>query len=634
MTIRARTLGVLELAADEGEVPPELHWRKNSALLVYLALSPHRTRTREHLCGLLWPDKPDRAARHSLNEALRTIRRSLGEGGLESDARQVRLSPDAVALDVEELEAALKEEAWDRAASLVGGTFLEGFGVPDASPFEDWLLAQREAWSTRSVHALTACADAQLAVGRVREAAELAARSRSLDPFSDLAAQVAVRAAALAGDRGEALAKFEAFARRLRDELGAEPAPETQRLADRVRRERTWRLPPALESAAGAAHRIEFLGREREMRRLVEGWSRSRTGARAGLMLVEGEGGVGKTRLLEEIAGRARLDGATVAGIRAVPADREIEWSGLLGLCRGGMAEAPGVWETPPEALAALCAALPEWKERFGEAVGGAEPCPLPRAFSDLLRAATTDQPVLLFVDDAQWLDSASWGSLRLLLRDLERRPLVLVAAADAGGKPVFDELASTLGPESDPVRVEVRRWDHDTCEELVATALPGYETDRRPRLARRILADSAGLPLLAVELAHAVRDGMELGDGETGSVWLHTNRTLDDTLPGELPDAVRAAVRVRFRRLSAGARTLLAVASLAGERFDPSQVAERAGLSPRERDAALDELEWHRWLQAEPRGYSFVARIVRDIVSQDLLTPGQRRRWSGHVSR
>jgi len=41
----------------------------------------------------------------------------------------------------------------------------------------------------------------------------------------------------------------------------------------------------------------------------------------------------------------------------------------------------------------------------------------------------------------------------------------------------------------------------------------------------------------------------------------------------------------------------------------------------------ALDELEWHRWLLAEPRGYSFVARIVRQVLERDMLTPGQRRR-------
>lgn len=628
--IRARTLGVLELSADEGDVPAELYWRKNSALLVYLALSPDRTRTREHLCGLLWPDKPDAAARHSLNEALRTIRRAVGEDRVESDARQIRLSSDAVALDVEALDGALDEEAWDRVSTLVGTTFLEGFGVPDASPFEDWLAAQRRVWRSRSVHALVACASVRLAAGRVKEGAELGERAQALDPFSDLAAQTVIRAAALAGDRGEALSAYESFARRLRDELGAEPAAETQRLVDRVRRERTWRLPAALEEVEAAGDRLAFLGREHELLRVLEAWSRGRAAGRASLVSIQGEPGVGKTRLLEEAAGRVRLDGGAVVGIRAVAADRDIPCSGLLGLCRGGLAAVPGVWDAPPAALAAIAGELPEWRERFADVVGDAEPCPVPRAFSDLVWAATTEQPVFLFVDDAQWLDAASRGALALLLRDLKRRPLVLALAAGTGATEVFDELATGLRGESEPVYVNVSRWDRDTCDELVAAALPEYEPAERARLVRRIVVDSAGLPLLAVELVQAIRHGLELESGEIRSAWPHTDRTLEDTLPGELPDAVRAAVRVRFRKLTETARSLLAAASLAGERFDPGAVAGRVGLSADERDAALDELEWQRWLQSEPRGYAFVGRIVRDIVSEDLLTPGQRRRWSG----
>jgi DNA-binding SARP family transcriptional activator len=69
-----QTLGPVGLSLDGGPAPPELLWRKHLALLVYLARSP-RGRTREHLVGLLWPEKPEAAARHSLNEATRVLRR-------------------------------------------------------------------------------------------------------------------------------------------------------------------------------------------------------------------------------------------------------------------------------------------------------------------------------------------------------------------------------------------------------------------------------------------------------------------------------------------------------------------------------------------------------------------------------
>jgi hypothetical protein len=106
-------------------------------------------------------------------------------------------------------------------------------------------------------------------------------------------------------------------------------------------------------------------------------------------------------------------------------------------------------------------------------------------------------------------------------------------------------------------------------------------------------------VPLLAVEISHAVAQGLDLD--ATSGAWPKPLRTLDATLPAELPGTIVASIRVSFRCLSRDAQTALA--------------------------AALDELEWRHWLVAEPRGYAFRARIVRDVVARDMVTEGQRRR-------
>jgi hypothetical protein len=141
----------------------------------------------------------------------------------------------------------------------------------------------------------------------------------------------------------------------------------------------------------------------------------------------------------------------------------------------------------------------------------------------------------------------------------------------------------------------------------------------------RRVGSDSAGVPLLAVELLRAVALGMDLGG--TSGAWPEPLKTLDQTLPGDLPDAVVAAIRVGFRRLSPPARQALAAASILNPRV-PTEVLARATDLPLEAvSTALDELEWHRWMVSEPRGYGFVARVVRQVIARDMLTPGQRRR-------
>ncbi len=624
--IRCRTLGSLEISLDGEPAPAELLWKKNAALLVYLARTPDRRRTREHLCGLLWGDRPEEAARHSLNEALRVIRRNAGDDVVESDARQVTLSRTAVVLDVDELAALAETSDWEGAGGLIEGTFLDGFGVPDASDFEDWLSAERRSWQTRCVDVLVECALARMGRGDVTGAVLTAGEALRLDALSNAAVRAAMRASALHDERARALQIYEEFAERLAGELATEPSAETTRLADRIRRERTWRLPEALAPAESLTRRLPLVGRREELSGLLAAWRSSRAERAASLATITGEPGVGKTRLAEELASRARLDGGTVVGIRAVPADRAVPWSGLLGLCRGGLLEAPGLLAAPQPALAAIVAELPEWGERFRDVPPRPARRSLARAFPELLRPVAEEQPLLIFVDDAEWLDEESAGALARVLRDLENLSFtLLLAAGTPEGRERLDELVSLAGANRPVCSIALEVLGFDAVRELAAAGLPDYTDEELDRIARRIQADSAGLPLLAVELVHAVRGGLELG--ELAGAWPERDQTLEQTMPGELPEAVHAAIRVSYRRMSASAQRIAAAASVLDDRFTPEALHLLTELSGEEVQAALDELEWQRWLNFEPRGYAFVARIVKRVVASDMLTPGQRRR-------
>jgi hypothetical protein len=139
------------------------------------------------------------------------------------------------------------------------------------------------------------------------------------------------------------------------------------------------------------------------------------------------------------------------------------------------------------------------------------------------------------------------------------------------------------------------------------------------------VWADSAGIPLLVVELLHAVALGLDLK--ATRAVWPAPARTLLDSLPGDLPDSVVGAVRVGFRHLSKNAQQVLVAAAVLGERVAADALARATGIAGADLTAALDELEWQSWLRFDPRGYSFVARIVLRVVERDMVLPGQRQR-------
>ena len=243
-----------------------------------------------------------------------------------------------------------------------------------------------------------------------------------------------------------------------------------------------------------------------------------------------------------------------------------------------------------------------------------------------MIGAALEEQPIVLAVDDAQWLDRESLHALLALLRNAATAPLtVLFTAPEEPSREELESLRTRIGRDLRGTTVHLAPFGRESLRQLTRWAVPSYSDDEADRLARRVEADSAGTPLLAVELLHAVALGLDLGT--ISGAWPEPHKTLDQTLPAELPDGIVAAIRVGFRRLSKPAQQVLAAAAVLGDRVPPQRLERATQMSGNDLLSALDELEWQRWLVAEPRGYSFVARIVRDVVGRDMLTEGQRLR-------
>jgi DNA-binding SARP family transcriptional activator len=626
--ISVRTFGPVELRVDGGEAPPGLRWRKHAALLIYLLLSPHRTRTRSHLLGLLWGEKSESAARHSLNEALRMLRKAAGEDRVRAEGESISLDDANVECDALAFDAAFAEARWKEAAHLLGGEFLEGFDLPDAPGFEDWVVAERERRRSRGTEALTAACAEALREGRASAALRLAERATAIDPLSERAACALMRARALAGDPGAALEAFARFERSLAAALGASPGPEAGALAARIQCEP---MGPAAPFGVSDTRRTPLVGAGRELRALLEALERARDGQAPALFVVEGDVGTGKSRLAEEVLGRARLAGAVTSVVRAVESDLADDGGGLAALAAGGLLEARGLAAADPRSLATIAARVPAWGDRFPALRNAERHDSLVGAFADAVRAAAEEQAIVLAVDDAHWLDPTSLRALAATVREGAGAVAVLVTIDTNHARPEVDEPRARIGRELGGAAVRLHPLPVEALEDLVAWAFPEIEPEQRARLARRVHADSGGLPLLAVELLHALRLGLELPDA---GPWPPPARTLDATRPGQLPDPVVAAIRIGFRRLGEDARAALcALAALEG-RASRELIAAAAPLDPGQADRALDELEWSRWLVAEPRGYRFVAAVAREVVARDMLTAGQRQRILARAGR
>ena len=330
---------------------------------VYLARSPRQARSREHLIGMLWGDRTESAARHSLSEALRVIRRHAGLAAVELTVGQVRLFPDGGAR-CRPAGALIADEDWAGASDLAGGEFLEGFAVPDASGFEDWLAAERELWRRRRVEVLVRAAEA---LSRWEGATGRRYWRDALSPSSRPPSRLSIRGPlpGLAGDRAGALELFDRFSARSRSWVSS-PATET---LDPCRSGAAWaQAEPRVQAAYihdPSVVRPPLVGREEEFSRLLEGAARSARTRRPACSCSRASRGSERPGYWRRRSPWCAWTGCRLPTARTVEADRTEPWSGVLALARGGIIDAPGVGAAPPAALAAFAELLPEWAERF-----------------------------------------------------------------------------------------------------------------------------------------------------------------------------------------------------------------------------------------------------------------------------
>jgi len=593
-----------------GDPPPDVLWRKHLALLIYLALSPQHTRTRDHLLGLLWPEKTQDKARHSLNEAVRRLRAGLGSERLVSEGETLRLS--GAALDVDAL----------RSTELTEGDFLEGFGLGDAPAFEDWAAAQRSKFRAAGVESLLKQGEAALGENRLRRAREAGRRALALDSSSEMAASLLMRAAALAGDATAALAVYHQFRERLREDMGEDPGQELQALAERIRT-RKWRRA----SAQMADIDPPLVGRSDVYATafaLLE--EALKSGGRC--LVISGDPGMGKTRLINECAERLALAGAVVVRARPLESDHDSKWSTLRLLARSGLAAMPGAAGADPRALGVLAGLVPELAERF-EPAAAQDAGDVSAALASLLGAVAEEQPVGVLLDEAHLADGNTVAALEAAARSLGAAPVILVLAVDPSASTIPRELLRLMGEVGRGVRgasVRLDPFGTDDMRDLVAALAAWCEgPEQVERLARRITFEAGGNPLYAVTLLRGLDRTTTLKEDLVS--WPPQAATMEGALPFTMPQLANMAVVARVAELDEESQAVLKAASITGVALDLPLIAALAE-SPLERvEEVLDLLEQRRLVVYDGTRYTFSAALIPQVIRGECITSGQRRR-------
>jgi len=315
-------LGPLQVTLN-GEPLTAFRSDKERALLAYLALEGDRPHRREALASLLWGDLPEEAALGNLRKVLHHLRQVLDEEDsltpfLAVTAKTIQFNTASQAgLDVAEFEKAWAKAEGHRhrrpetcqlcrgwlegAVMLYRGDLLQGFNLPDANAFDEWLLVRREQLRQKALGALQQVAESYERKGELDKASAYARQQVQLEPWHEAAHRQLMRVLARGGQRAAALAQYETCQRALREELGVEPEAATVTLYETIKRGESTETAWESGRGGGAGLPVQttpFFGREKELDRLSE---RLRDPAER-LLTIVAVGGMGKTRLALEAA--------------------------------------------------------------------------------------------------------------------------------------------------------------------------------------------------------------------------------------------------------------------------------------------------------------------------------------------
>ena len=599
-TLQLRFLGEMELlrGATRLELPPS---KKTRGLLAYLALTG-RSHRRDRLCSLLWDvaDDPRGALRWSLSR-LRAVVDEPERPRISAPRDSVAFEAHGARIDVlvarQRCAAGLERASLEELASLASefrGELLEGLDLGEFLDFEAWCVAERE--EARKLHARVLRA----LVGRLADTPEAAlphARTlAAVDPLDGTARAGLVRLLATTGRRREAQQQYEA-ASRLRQELGAARSDEL---------EAAWRGARAAVASPRSSLELAppppteprairgLVGRRLERDRLEKALDATRVdGAR--VLLVTGEPGLGKSRLLAELGHMTRARAGTLLEGRAFEAEAGRPFGPWIDALR----------QLPPGVVAGavgadLAALLPELAREE------AAPRSRDRLFAAVLELlgerAASAPPVVLALEDLHWLDAASAELLHYVVRSTRHRPLLVALTARAGELSDNETVQRTLRGLRELGLLEelpLEPLGAQETAELVRAIAPEVDADR-------VFAESGGNPLIALEVARALPER-------------------DGALPGSLGELVRG----RVERLPSEAGDVLRWAAVLGCGFSCDRLGELMALDLDRLLAALELLERHALLRARgPDGagaYEFTHEVVRRAVYSDLSQPRRR---------
>lgn len=575
---------------EEAIGPKEWGGQKTRSLLKLLLTRPGRAFSRDEILEALWPGAPVESAERSLRVTISLLRRAL-EPELKrgSDSRYILSKRPGYLFDRGsgcDVDAWEFEEHQKRAeAAWRAGNLDEAVGECRAAlelargeflaedPYEDWAIEARQEWHERQLSVFSMLSECLAQKGLYTEAIEACEDALALDRYSEELHRRLMLYRYCSGEQGRALIVYREYARTLAEQLNTLPSPQLTRLKEQIEarnvpgvdENRRYPRPRRPLKFPYSLSRTHFVGRDREYALLTERLREAMDGEGVAVA-VDGEAGVGKTRLVEEFLGYARTRDVRAFAGRCY----ERELSPPLEPVMEALEPLPDVGQMMLELSGS------ELVHQLGEEPYSATP--IYRALTDeLIRESQSEdhEGIVLFLDDVQWADPATLDFLTYLARRISGERMLLLFTYRKENAPALSRWLDRLTERRAVSVLRLNRLSREDIAELLGS-LSSRSFDGLPSLVDFLQGESEGNPFYAVEyLRWLLESAIVTVDSRRRISYLNGEALRESVVPS----GVRSLIQARLRSLGDEARNLLELAAVIGRAFDLGLLSDAGGL-------------------------------------------------------
>jgi predicted ATPase/DNA-binding SARP family transcriptional activator len=608
----------------------------------------------DRLIEYLWTDLPPKRAQNNLWVSMSHVRRALQPDlprRAPSDYILTRREGYTFSLDSDhwldiddflaQLRAAQQADeelariqALEAARTLYRGEYLE------EDPYEEWALSTREELRRDYLSLLSDLAEAYARQGRYRRALSLCHESLALETADESMYRRLMVFHFLAGELGAALKSYDECRRVLREELDVEPIPETVELYHQIQRrqvqfvDREGLYPPSVDAATLplALSRTPFVGRDREHGQLARLAAQAAAG-QGHVVLIAGEPGIGKSRLVQETATFAGAHGLETLVAQCYQVEQTVPYLPVTAMVRSIVARVPPeeLRRIPKVWLAEVAALVPEIEEAVPGVpaaladVDESRQGRLFQALEHLLDSFTDDLGLAIVVDDIHWADPASLQFLHHLARNISERPILLVGTYRSEAPATHRDLAAFVHSIKRMPHASQIELVHLTAQEVTTLleSMDGPFPEAR-ELGRWLHRETDGNPFFLVSILQSMLEQGLLSMGDETEWQADTQALRAAGIELTLPEALRESVRDRLTRVPQRMRRVLDLAAVIGQPFEFATVQDVLQEGQEGLLTAVEGLVDRQLLQEEGDDlyFGFSHDKIREVVYLDLSGP------------